>query len=191
MRRHTKKLIIVIGIILSLVGGGYAWYRYYFPYGQSHCCDLILWFELRRYAEEHDGWFPKGESTPEASLSLLFRQDSTNAYLLRGKTVPFELVRPILENGDLLTPETCGWHYVEGLRMDDDSRIALFWDKAGLGHSGQRLSSWRCVTLIDGTRQNVELAKWDEFLKEQENLLFESVRKRKNALGIREEKITK
>jgi hypothetical protein len=191
MRRHTKKLIIVIGVILSLVGGGYAWHRYYFPYGQSHCCDLILWFELRHYAEEHKGWFPKGESSPESSLSLLFREGYVNAYLLRGKTVPLEVVQPILARGDLLTPDTCGWHYVEGLRMDDDPRIALLWDKAGLSHSGQRLSSWRWVTLIDGTRQSVELAKWDEFLAEQEILLFESNRKRKNALGNREEKKTK
>ncbi len=29
------------------------------------------------YAERHDGWFPKGEASPEASLSLLHRENPT------------------------------------------------------------------------------------------------------------------
>jgi hypothetical protein len=50
--------------------------RYYmsmqYPYGYSHCCDIGMGGVLREYASEHNGKFPAGEATPEASLSLLY-----------------------------------------------------------------------------------------------------------------------
>jgi len=178
MRRFIKWFIIVCVLIAGLTVAGYVWHRHRFPYGYSHCCDKMLWSELLRYAEVHSGWFPQGEASPEASLSLLYRQDPMNDYLLRGKIVPLEVVRPILERGELLTPETCGWHYVEGLRMDDDHRIALFWDKAGLGHNGQRLNGWRDVTLINGMNDSIKDSEWDDFLAEQETLVAEAKKRR-------------
>ncbi len=46
-----------------------------------------------------------------------------------------------LESGQPLSPETCGWHYTEGLRKHDDPRLALFWDKTtGLSRFDARLS---------------------------------------------------
>src|SRR6267142_2049671 len=148
-RRWAKRGAIAASIlaVLTVLGFAYYYYHHRYPYGWSHCCDKVLAFALFQYADEHDGWFPQGEATPEASLSLLYRQDPALAYNLRGKTVPESIVRARLEAGELLTPETCGWHYVEGLRKDDDPRLALFWDKVGLGHNGERLSGgghWVC-----------------------------------------------
>jgi hypothetical protein len=162
--------IVAAGMTILM---GFAYHRYHYPYGWSHCCDKILANELLRYADEHDGWFPRGEASPEASLSLLYRQDSDLADLLRGKTVPAAVVRARLETGELLTPETCGWHYIEGLRKDDDPRLALFWDKAGLGHNGERLNDgghYVCFVGGMGSIKFISGERWDQFLAEQEQL---------------------
>jgi hypothetical protein len=130
-------------------------------------------FALLEYADRHGGWFPKGEASPEASLSLLYRNApaSVSANLLRGKTVREDVVRARLEAGQLLTPETCGWHYVEGLRKDDYPQLALFWDKAGLGHNGERLvGGGRFVCFVRGYIEFIPGERWDEFLAEQERL---------------------
>jgi hypothetical protein len=90
---------------------------------------------------------------------------------LRGKTIPERSVRVRLEAGELLTPETCGWHYVEGLRNDDDRRLALFWDKAGLGHNGERLTDrGHYVCFIGGHIEYVPGDRWEAFLTDQERL---------------------
>ena len=80
-------------------------------------------------------------------------------------------MRALLEAGQPLTPEACGWHYVEGLRKDDDPRLAVFWDKAGLGHNGERLSEGgHFVCLVGGSVEYVPGDRWEGFLAEQERL---------------------
>jgi hypothetical protein len=66
MQRRTKIAIWAAALAAPFIFG-YAWWRYEFPYGFSHCCDLGLYGDLRDYAMMHDGNFPKGEATPEAS----------------------------------------------------------------------------------------------------------------------------
>jgi hypothetical protein len=128
-------------------------------------------FALHHYAEEHEGAYPAGEATPEASLSLLYPKYA-DANLLRGKTVPLEVVQAILDRGERLGPDTCGWHYVEGLRMDDDHRLALVWDKVGLGHNGERLSAGGHMVIFVGCYvEYVEGSRWQAFLQEQKRLL--------------------
>jgi hypothetical protein len=162
--------------MIGTIALGYSYSRYEFPYGSSHCCDLGLYFSLRQYAEAHGGNFPSGEATPEASLSLLYGAvPDVNADLLRGKSVPEPAVREILERGERLTPETCGWNYVENLRLDVDPRLALFWDKAGLGHNGQRLSGGgHIVMFVDGQRRHIPTSDWPEFIVNQQALLAKS-----------------
>jgi hypothetical protein len=173
MRRWTKRAAIAVAVVAVLAAAGFAYHRHRYPHGWSHCCDKQLMMALLAYADRHDGWFPRGEASPEASLSLLHREDpgSVNANLLRGKTVPEADVRGRLEAGRLLTPETCGWHYVEGLRKDDDPQLALFWDKAGLGHNGERLSGGgHHVCLVGGGIEYIPGDRWEAFLAEQERL---------------------
>src|SRR5262245_52092311 len=173
MRRWKKRAAIAVAVVAVLAAAGFAYHRHRYPHGWSHCCDKQLWMALLEYADRHGGWFPKGEASPEASLSLLHRENPelVTANLLRGKTVPEAAVRARLETGQLLTPETCGWHYVEGLRKDDDPRLALFWDKAGLGHNGERLSGGGHFVCFVGTGiEYVPGERWEAFLAEQEQL---------------------
>ena len=172
MRRGITGCALAVLIVAALAAAGVAYYRQTYPYGRSHCCDKALALALLNYADRHDGWFPKGEATPEASLSLLHRdQPEIDAYLLRGKTVAESVVRDRLSAGELLTRETCGWHYVEGLRRDDDGRLALFWDKVGLGHNGERLPrGGHHVAFVAGDIKYIPGNEWEHFLTEQQML---------------------
>jgi hypothetical protein len=156
--------------VATLILGGWAYYRWEFPYGYTHSCDIGLAMALRQYAEEHDGFYPSGEATPEASLSLLYPKYAS-ASLLSGKTVPVGRVQEILDQGKLLDPETCDWHYVEGLTLNDDRRLAIFWDKVGLGHFGQRLKDGgHSVVFVGGQFDHISAQNWPQFLEEQEKL---------------------
>ena len=170
-RRHgiVFSALAVLAVCGSLFAWASVWYHNYYPYGWSHSCDTGLMFALRSYAEEHDGHFPAGEATSEASLSLLYPKYA-DAELLRGKTVPVEEVERILKSGQQLGPKTCGWHYVEGLTLKDDPRIAIFWDKAGLGHNGQRQEG-RTVYLLGMRREDIADEDWEQFLRDQQELL--------------------
>ena len=164
-------LLLLLAVLGALAGSGWLAYRYKYPYGWSHSCDSQLMFALHYYAEQHGGAFPSGEATPEASLSLL-HPIYANEWVLQGKTVPLETVKATLERGERLGPDTCGWHYVEGLTLRDDSRLALFWDKVGLGHNGERFSDGgRTVWFVRFHSEYIPGAEWEAFLEEQEVLL--------------------
>jgi len=172
LTRTGKVLLVTAGLFVAGLAALVGLYRVHYPYGMSHCCILILGGALKAYADDHDGQFPAGKATPEASLSLLYQGSYAGAYLLRGKTVPEKTVEKILKGGGLLGPESCGWHYVEGLRTNDDGRIGILWDKVGLGHNGQRLKhGGHEVIFIDGDRQFIPAKDWDAFLKGQQDLL--------------------
>jgi hypothetical protein len=163
--------LLLLAIAAMIVGAGWHYYLSMYPYGWSHSCDKQLMFALEQYADDHGGAYPAGEATPEASLSLLYPKYA-NEYVLQGKTVPVEVVKAILERGERLGPDSCGWHYVEGLRRDDDLDLALFWDKVGLGHNGERLGGGdHYVHFVNGRNEFIEGAKWEDFLQEQRKLL--------------------
>jgi hypothetical protein len=164
-------LVLCLVAVAMLAGGVWSAYSWYFPYGQSHCCDKQLRFSLENYADQHGGRYPSGEKTPEASLSLLI-PDYSNAHVLRGKTVPLETVENVLSSGRRLDPDSCGWHYVEGLTKSDDGRIAIFWDKVGLGHNGQRLlEGGHSVYFLNYDHRVVSADEWPQFLEEQAKLI--------------------
>jgi hypothetical protein len=166
-----RTLVVCLLAVAALPCAAWSAYRWYFPYGQSHCCDIQLWLGLQNYADQHGGRYPFGEKTSEASLSLLF-PNYADADLLRGKTVPLETVENVLAAGRGLDPDSCGWHYVEGLTKSDDGRIAIFWDKVGLGHNGQRLpTGGHSVYFLGGSHGVVTAEEWPQFQEEQAKLI--------------------
>ena len=177
MRRRSKIALSILAVVVSIPAFCYLAWRYQYPYGCSHCCDLIVLSLLEEYAQAHNGDFPAGEATPEASLSLLYRHAKRDdkrlcGDLLRGKTVPEPVVRAILERGELLTPDTCGWHYVEGLNLHDDPNLAILWDKAGLEHDGRRLrDGGHIVLFLNSMREYIHQSEWDAFMAKQHQLL--------------------
>jgi hypothetical protein len=171
--RKSAVTILVVLIVLTTSACGI--YRYEYPLGMEHRCDTILWFALHDYAKKHGGAFPTGQATPEASISLIHSFDEFGgdyASVLHRRDVSIGVVQQMLQSGKLLDPSTCGWNYVEGLRLGSSSGLALFWDKEGLGHIGNRLSEGgHIVTFANGQREHIPGLRWKEFLAEQRRLL--------------------
>src|SRR6185437_874944 len=138
MKKRFSIAAIILVVFAALAVTAVIYYKMKYPYGESHCCIINMMSSLETYAGDHAGHYPAGESTREASLSLLCRSNYINAYTIRGMTVPEKTVRNILDAGGLLGPDTCGWHYSDGLTRADDPRIALLYCKQPLGHNGQR-----------------------------------------------------
>jgi hypothetical protein len=177
IKRRWRVALLFLAVVGTVSAGLWLLHRRIYPYGWSHSCDAQLMGALDAYAWNNGGAYPKGEATPEASLSLLY-PDYANEWVLQGKTVPLEVVKAILERGDRLGPDSCGWHYVEGLRQDDDG-LALCWDKIGLGHNGERLAEGgHYVLFVKRGREYIEGANWQAFLKEQDTLLKERSEKK-------------
>lgn len=170
---RKRKLKLALLILLLVVGGTWVWLRTTYPYGINHCCAAGIGLALRTHAENSDGWFPKGKSSPEASLSQLCDDYDGYLYWIRGKNVKFKVAEAVWQEQGELSPETCGWHYVEGLRDTDDHEIAIAWDKAwGLGHNGQRIRGFgREVILVDGSHRGILNKDWPKFALEQREKL--------------------
>jgi hypothetical protein len=159
----------VVVAVLAVAYLGYIKWTY--PYGPSHCCIGGLGTALRIYALEHSGQFPTGGDTPEGSLSLLY-SNYVDAYTLRGKTVPLKVTEVALRQNGKLGPDSCGWHYVDGLTESDNPQIAIVWDKVGLGHNGERIKGGgHEILFLDGSHRVISASKWPEFLDEQRQLL--------------------
>jgi len=168
----------VMLVIVSLLVVFYGFSRYHqhqYPFGTYHRCDKQLWSALHAYAEAHGGEFPSGEATPEASLSLIGKE---YAYLLVRRGASTKVVEQMLDRGELLDSETCGWNYVEGLRLDSDPKLALFWDKEGLSEIGGRLpEGGHFVSYVGSAYEYVPASRWGSFLEEQRRLLAEEKEK--------------
>ena len=172
MQLNRRHLFTIVATLMVLAAIGLAGFRWRYPHGRSHCCIKLVRLALEAYADSHGGRYPGGQSCPEASLGLLYREGLLDAEILRGKSIPAATVRRVLGSGELLSPETCGWHYVEGLSKSDDKRIAVLWDKVGLAHNGQRTRRGsREVLLRDGTIIWVVSSEWAAFLSQQNELI--------------------
>lgn len=174
-RLWRRKLLVLFFIFVAFGIAGRELYRglykYWYPFGMSHCCSKCLYISLLEYAQDHGGKYPSGEATPEASLSLLYPKYA-DANSLRGKTVPLEVVENLLKQGKRLTPETCGWHYVQGLDLKDNYNLAILWDKVGLDHNGGRLKNGgHEVLFLHGACQYIPASEWEDFLKQQKDFL--------------------
>jgi hypothetical protein len=173
-RRRPKIWLLIVlsgGFMLATAFVSYHWK---FPYGMHHRCILILSGALQAYADDHNGVFPSGGSSPEASLSLLQSGGYANAELLAGKTASASAANRILSKGGSLGADSCSWHYVEGLTTNDDTRLAILWDKVGLGHDGQRLrQGGHEVIFIGGDRRFIAGKDWALFIQAQNELLAE------------------
>ena len=148
------------------------YFRFMYPHGPHPACARALKLALVFYAHDHDGKFPAGEATPEASLSLLY-PEYASAEILAGKRKSVKIAERILASGGRLSPETCDWHYVEGLTDSDYSEIAIFWDKSNLDHAGRRMfdGSHEVFRIRSVSPEYIPASRWADFLAEQQRLL--------------------
>lgn len=184
----TRKRTIGLGVLAILVTTvciGAVSYKRTFPYGESHCCIDAMSSALEIYAINNFGHYPAGQSSPEASLSLLYRSNLIDAGTLRGMIVPEKKVRMILESGGLLDSNSCGWHYTPGLTQADNFDLALLWCKAALGHNGQRnKSNGRQVVFVSGDIRWISGDEWNDFIQKQNQLLKQRTLREINGLPL-------
>lgn len=172
---------IVVAASLLLFGGGHYWLRTRYPYGCKHICNKAVGLALMQYALDHQGHFPAGKGSPEASFSLLYHEKYIgSSELLAGKTASGKQAEAILSKGGSLDPATCSWIYVEGLMQDDPSDIAILYDKVGgLGHNCELLSDGgHEVVYVAGNTGFIPAAEWNSFLFQQNKLISETLNKR-------------
>jgi hypothetical protein len=179
-------LVLIVTFVAAVVG----WWKWSFPYGHSHSCSKGLGVTLRIFANDHEGWYPYGGRTPEESLSLICTNGDPYHLksLLRGKHLPQSVVDDALNRHGVLSPESCGWHYVEGLREDDNPNLAVAWDRVtGLDHNGRRRSDLQHEILrLDGSSGFISKGRWSAFIEEQQMLIAETIAKRpSNSPAIR------
>jgi hypothetical protein len=181
-RRWIRVITIVVAIVAAATLAGKFWLRDKYPYGVTHACSKILGLGLRMYANDHQNWFPYGGATPEESLSLVCSNGDPYSVkgLLCGKHLSRSLVEATMANNSVLSPATCGWHYVEGLREDDPQTLAIAWDKVvGLDHNGRFHKHLQCeVVMLDGSAQQIPKAAWPKFCAQQRELIAKVVAER-------------
>ena len=164
------------------------WFKTTYPFGVSHCCWKTLQSALRAYADAHDGWFPHGGTSPEASFSMLCSNEPALLSSVHGKTISEETAQKEWAANGRLDSETCGWHYVEGLNTNDAGDIAVLWDKSwGLGHNGQRIRGFgREVVFVNGSGRSLLLKDWPQFARDQKEKISKVISARtKGAPPIR------
>lgn len=164
--------VLAAAIVGAAVAGGLMYHFWKYPFGKSPHAAPALYAALCAFAETHEGRFPAGGLTPEASLTTLYAEGFLqDPVVLRGKCVPVAVVQDVLQRGAKLDPATCGWHYEEGLGPSDDARLALAWDKFGLGPDGGRVFRGGCeVLFVDGSTRVIRDYLWVEFTREQSAL---------------------
>ncbi|HMJ88846.1 MAG TPA: hypothetical protein VK530_03470 [Candidatus Acidoferrum sp.] len=177
-RSWLRVVTILLGSIgvLILAGGLYWNWKFH-----SHSCAKGLGLSLRMYANDHGGWLPHGAHSPEASMSLIYSNDPLSLqWWAPGKHLPKSVVNDALAKDGILSPASCGWHYVEGLREEDPPQLAIAWDKViGLGHNGNRISGLQHeVVMLDGSSRLILRSEWSRFVVQQKAMLWETISKR-------------
>ncbi len=184
-RLRVNVTLLIAGLIATAGSLVYHHWASRYPYGASHCCILAMASSLQSYASANKGRFPSGGATPEASLGMLNGVSGIGPEILRGMTVQESKTRRALEQGHPLSPATCGWHYVEGLTLADDPRIAILWCKEALDHNGRRWPDGRReVVYVDGRRRQVSGDEWPAFLADQEKLIANRSERAKQGLPL-------
>jgi hypothetical protein len=135
---------------------------------------------MEGYAYEHQGWYPKGGKTPLESLTIL--HDKPN-YVGDGSSFAGisgdenEAERRI-KLGLPIDETVSSWVYFPGFRNDDDSKIAIIWERQGgiifNGHS----CDGHAVGFAGGDWEQIPQAQWSDFLKNQEVLRQTALAKR-------------
>ena len=184
MTARVRRILLAC-VVLVPVLGGVALCRRHFPHGPLRAGKITTFMsDMRCYAMAHDGWFPKGEDAPLASLQKLC-PDWKHADALAGLSGNERRTCATIREGGTLTPEVSSWVYWPGFRLDDNPRIAVIWEReAGLFLTGTR-GDGHAVGFADGGYKQIPQHAWDAFLREQEILRTEALTRRdgSGALG--------
>ena len=132
-----------------------------------------LYLEACQYASEHGGFFPATPQGGATSLQMLYPGYCHTGKELAGLTGDIDAVVATMRTGGSLSTNQSSWIYVgDGLKLSDNPRLALFWERqSGVFPSGERSRrAGRSVMLLSGTITNVPAERWSQFMNEQQRL---------------------
>ena len=153
------------------------YFRWLYPYGHRVGCMPNLMGALSYYAREHNGWYPRDGKTPLQCLQVFYPD-----YLgdeLAGLTGNRQAVSQRLRNGQPIDESISSWVYNPGLRLDDNPRLAIIWERtAGVTVNGHR-EEGHAVGFVNGEVKQIEAVQWTSFLQQQRELSSETFAKRR------------
>ena len=170
MRLQMTVILLCAACVLAAVWG----YRWMYPYGERCCILPSIWIGLYSYAVDKEGSFPDDPKGPLAALSKLYPDYFAvgDEYVLAGFSGDENETSRALRNSEALNPKGCSWVYQPGLKLNDDPRIALLWEKEfGLKTNGRRdFKRRRVVLLVNGETRLIAENDWPEFQRQQNAL---------------------
>jgi hypothetical protein len=165
--------ITLLGALISIIAVAAlaACRSYLYPFGRRPCTLQCMFGGLGQYAFEHDGWFPNSNRGPFRALQQLY-PTNCSAMELAGVTGNIRAVERALEQGKALDGSLTSWVYIPGLRNDDPPDIAILWEsRSGFYADGRRnFVGARPVLFLDGATTNIPAARWDTFVRNQEQM---------------------
>jgi len=160
-------------------------YRWYYPFGKRDCAMPCTISALQVYADRNGGWFPRGGNNAADALRILFPGYLGSARLLAGVSGDEGKVLGRLRSGQPLDQAISSWVYWPGFRKGDPSNLAVIWERAsGVNGIGRRTSPGaHVVGFADGHYDLISGARWDSFLKEQEQIRARVLKTRPDSSG--------
>jgi hypothetical protein len=171
----VRSLVIAVVAAASLLLLGLGLHNYYYPCGFRSGKMTTFIGVLAAYAQENEGWYPRGGATPLASLQKLYSKYCVEGRALAGMSGDEATTLRYLKTGKMIDEAVSSWVYHPGFRNDDNPEIAIIWERrAGIFVNGSR-SDGHAVGYADGGCAQISSSKWPEFLKRQEELRNEAL----------------
>ena len=182
--KATLPVIALLGVFCW--AGAVVCRKVAYPYGHRAAVLRSMYFALVNYASAHDGSFPYSEKGSYDALQTLYPEYTPSGIELAGISGNVAATVAALRTNGALDESRTSWVYVQGLKREDDPKLAILWEsKAGLYPNGKRNSfGGRPVLLLSGDITNVPAADWERFLRQQHELRNAVQRKRATGTSV-------
>lgn len=189
--RLIKNWRVLLSIGCVSIGATLIGWRWLYPYGARPCALPCILSAIILYADEHDGWFPKGTADPIEDLSLLV-PSSVGPDSIAGISGDRHEAARRFKRGLSLTNGVSSWIYFPGFRADDPKELAIIWDRAvGVGFNGKRAAAGsKAVGFADGSFRTIPANGWAAFEKQEEEMRRRTLSERGTSQSISTNNLT-
>jgi hypothetical protein len=127
-----------------------------------------MYFALKNYAKQHNGFYPDSDLSSLDALRKLYPEFVVGVELA-GITGDRESLESKLTSGLPLDDVSTSWVYVPGLKESDDPELAVLWEsRPGFRHDGRRDSRLgRAVLFNKFAIEYIPENEWEHFIKNQ------------------------